>query len=367
MIIGIDARLYGPYHRGIGRYVQHLVDGIVATTNGHHFIVFLDERGYAQFRPSARVTAVLAPYRVYGWREQIIFPWLIGRYRVDLMHFPHFNVPLLYRGRFIATIHDLIITHHPTSRATTGASWLYQVKLRLYRIVMRSAIHRAVAIIAVSRATRDDILAHYSVDPGKVIVIYEGVDLPTQSGMGTLPTPVRPPYLLYVGSAYPHKNLERLCQAFAVVRERHPDVSLVLVGRQDYFYQRLRTELAGQAGVVFLDNVDDDQLAQLYHRALAFVFPSLIEGFGLPPLEAQACDVPVISSRATSLPEVLGEGALYFDPMDQTALVVAIDRVVSDSELRRRLIAQGRQNSTRFSWARMTLEVARVYARYEAK
>jgi len=179
---------------------------------------------------------------------------------------------------------------------------------------------------------------------------------------------IKKSYLLYVGNAYPHKNLLSLIKAFQKIVEREPDLCLVLVGKMDHFYQRLAklVEKSGIADkVVFAGRLSDQQLNQVYQQALAYVFPSLKEGFGLPGLEAMRAGVPVISSDQGSLPEIYGSAAIYFDPHDVDSMAEAILKVVQDRSLQEKLIEQGRQRVNQFSWEKCARQTKEIYEQNE--
>lgn len=368
MRIGIDARFYGSVGKGLGRYTEKLIAHLEKITlPGDEFVVFLRKENFDEYvptRPTFR--KVLADYPWYGFGEQIVFPRVLFRERLDLVHFPHFNVPVLYRRPFVVTIHDLILLRYPTTRNTTRSVLTYWLKFLAYRFVIAGAVRRAKRILTVSHFTEADILKEYPEASGKIVVAYEGCEL-----MGAAPAPAdhpgdgRPshgilsPYFLYVGNAYPHKNLE----AFIPLAERFPDVRFVLVGRQDFFYRRLKrkAEAAGVGNIVFRGFVRDDELTALYRGARGYVFPSLYEGFGLPPLEAMRLGTPVIASSRGSLPEVLGDAALFFDPVNADELADRVGAILSDEALARTLSEQGRARAGMFRWETMAEASLRVY------
>ena len=192
-------------------------------------------------------------------------------------------------------------------------------------------------------------------------MVYEGVaELPAPE----LPFPLPHPYVLAVGNAYPHKNMETLLRAFRLVRTAHPDLRLIFAGREDVFARRLVESPNARAleeAFLFIPNPTDRHLAALYDRALVFVFPSLIEGFGFPPLEAMKSGLPVAASRAGSLPEILGDAALFFDPRSPEEMAHCLIRLVEDPALRTNLISKGREHVKRFSFERMARETERLY------
>ncbi|MCK4968549.1 MAG: glycosyltransferase family 4 protein, partial [Candidatus Aenigmarchaeota archaeon] len=176
---------------------------------------------------------------------------------------------------------------------------------------------------------------------------------------------INKPYFLYVGNAYPHKNLTKLLTAFKLFSQRQK-YQLVLVGKNDFFYQRLKTlakqrNLLSQRSIIFTGFVPDDELAILYQQCQAYIFPSLYEGFGLPPLEAMAQQAPVIAARAGSLPEILGPAALYFDPQQESNIVQVMEQLVDDDSLKQQLIINGNQQIKKYSWTCCAQQTLSIY------
>lgn len=379
--IGIDARFYGPVGKGLGRYTQEIVDNIIKLDNENEYVIFLRQENFNAFNSAnKKVKKVLAEVRWYSLAEQIKMPLIIFKERLDLIHFPHFNVPVFCPVKFIVTVHDLILTKFPTQRATTLGPMLYKMKNMAYKAVIWLAVRRAKKVLAVSEYTRKDIIRQFKVNPEKVITTYEGVanlakerdtlftekldDNKTLLGYN-----INSPYLLYVGNAYPHKNLEGLIGVLPEILRNNNKINLVLVGKDDYFYNRVKKyaadlglwkEGSSMGPVKFPGYVPDDKLEILFKNARAYVFPSMFEGFGLPPLEAMAKGCPVASSDKTCLPEVLGEAAIYFNPDDKEDMKNKIIRVISSDKLRDDLIKKGYEQVKKYSWwecARKTLNV----------
>jgi glycosyltransferase involved in cell wall biosynthesis len=373
--IGIDARFYGPENKGLGRYTKEVVDRILARDGQNEYVIFLNPDNFENFQSaSPRVKKVLVKVRWYTLAEQIIMPFLIWKEKVDLMHFLHFNVPLFIRKRFIVTIHDLILTRHPTQRASTLSPWIYTLKNLAYKTVIKSAVKRAKKIIAVSKYTKDDITKQFKVSADKIAVIYEGISSTLKSAARNtgqiddknvvLKYNIDTPYLLYVGSAYPHKNLEILIDTLPKLKEKNPELKLVLVGEEDYFYKRIKKYAAGFSqgqDIIFPGFIPDNQLISFYRLAHAYVFPSLHEGFGLPPLEAMQQGCVVASSNRTCLPEILGEAVLYFDPNDSREMQDQIERILTDNNLREELIAKGRIQAQKYSWHDCVEKILELY------
>lgn len=375
MRIGLDARFYGgAQNTGLGRYTEKLLEYLVKLDQENEYIIFLKKDNFDLFNPkNPRFKKVLADYHWYTFAEQIYLPRQIKQAHLDFMHFPHYNVPLLYRGPFVVTIHDLTITHFPTQRATTLGPLTYRLKHLAYTLVIRSAVKRAKKIIAVSFYTRNDLAQTYKLDKKKIAVTYEAADLISRR------TDLDPnhvlekyhivsPYLIYVGNAYPHKNLEIMPEALRILAEKYGQKpNLVLVGKEDYFYQRLKQEVAKTVPkdrIIFCGYVPDEELPVLYQEATAYIFPSLYEGFGLPPLEAMQYGLPVLSSRASCLPEILQDAALYFDPNDPHDIADKIAKIIDDQGLAANLAQLGKQHVQRFSWQKMTADTLLVYNKF---
>ena len=373
MIIGIDARFFGPRGKGIGRYTQKLIENLEEIDKQNQYLIFLRKENWDDFQPfSPNFKKVLADYKWYSVKEQIFMPFAIRRYKVDLMHFPHFNVPIFYFGKFVVTIHDLILRHFPTRRASTLGPVLYRLKNLAYQIVIRLAVRRSEKIITVSDYVKRDIAGSFKVEPQKIIVAYEGkpekeLKSKTSDTKSLQNYNIQKPYLLYVGNAYPHKNLEKLAGAFDILvsRDRIP-LQLVFVGEHDYFYKWFKNYLAErffhlEKAIIFTEFITDSMLADIYNNASLYVFPSLCEGFGLPPLEAMAHGVPVVSSNATCLPEILGEAAIYFNPLDVKDMAGKIRRVIKSQNLRQVLVSRGFEQIKKYSWQKMAEETLAIY------
>ena len=357
MRIGIDTRL--KQETGVGRYIRNLL----------HWLKRIDKKNeYIEINP---------PIPWHSISEQIHLPRIISRYRVDLMHFPYFNVPLLYNKPFIVTIHDLIIDKYPTGRASTYPAPVYWIKRFGYHTVLRHAVSGARAIIVPSNATRHELVRlHPEVLPEKITVIYEGADQinkltkvqKNKRTIGKFQELYTAHYFLYVGNAYPHKNLERLLEAFNQLRIKSgalPVTKLVLVGKDDYFYNKVRKKVADMklsGDVLFTGYVSDEELALLYQNAIATVIPSLAEGFGLPAIEAMQNSGIIAISDVAAHREICGGAPVYFDPMKTGDIIRAMRAIMlmDDSERKRR-IQRGLVQAKKYSWKRMAEETVQIY------
>ncbi|HRY52370.1 MAG TPA: glycosyltransferase family 1 protein [Candidatus Portnoybacteria bacterium] len=377
MKIGIDARFFGPKAKGLGRYTQKLIEELEKNDDQNDYLIFLRQENFNEYQPqSPRFKKILAPWRWYSLGEQIFFPCQLYGHKIDLMHFTHFNAPALYVRPFVITIHDLILQRFPTAKDTFFGRIKYWFKNIGYKIVIRLAAAKAKKIITVSQFVKNDIIKYFGAAEEKITVIYEGSPKvanrqePNSNREILEKYKIKKPYLLYVGNAYPHKNLPNLAKAFQLLRDgRYQELQLVLVGGEDYFYQKLKKANCNSAGVcfgggvVFTGFVPDNELQSLYEEAEAYVFPSLCEGFGLPPLEAMSYALPVASSSATCLPEILGEAALYFDALDVKDMAEKIGQIISDKKLRQGMIEAGLKQIEKYSWQKMAKATREIYSR----
>ncbi|MFH0852926.1 MAG: glycosyltransferase family 1 protein [bacterium] len=368
--IGIDARFYGPIGKGLGRYTERLINSLEKLNSDFRFFVFLKRENWFEYQPKNKLfTKVLAPYQWYSVSEQTKFLAHLLKYGLDLVHFAHFNVPLLYRRKFITTIHDLILTEFPTERATTLGAFRYKIKHYASQLVLRNAAKKSAKIVTVSDYSAQEISQRLKVPLSKISVIYEGSDLSPSFDDAKAPNlkaGLPQDYVLYVGNVYPHKNVEKLLLAWKKLKDRGRTESLILVGRMDYFYKRVRS-LASEldldrlpAQVIFPGFVNDRELLWLYKNAKMYVFPSLMEGFGLPALEAMQAGVPVVSAKSSCLTEILGEAAHYFDPHNPDNMAQEMSKVLDSDDLRQSLINKGHKQADKYQWdktAQKTLEL----------
>lgn len=362
MHIAIDARLIN--QTGVGRYIRNLLTEIAKIDKRNKYSVIMRRVDFRTISLPAGFRKIGFDVRWHTVAEQIRMPLLMRRLRPDILHVPYFNFPVLYGGKTVMTIHDLTYLSYVTGRATTLPFPLYEVKKLAYRFVVRQGIFRSTRIIAVSEATKHDILKHFTVPPEKISVIYEGVDrrIMDAAKTGVRQRVLSKPYVLYVGNAYPHKNLETLIAGFLTYLKTSGDreLKLVLVGPDDYFYGRLKsmTEKLPESGrIEFHGPADDAQLASLYAGAACCVFPSLAEGFGLPPLEALFFRTPVICSDIPVFHEILGNRVQYFDPHDSKKLSDTLNAVLRTHN---RPLPDA-QFPNRFSFRRMAEETLSVY------
>jgi len=368
--IGIDARMYGQVSGGIGRYTAELIRELEEIDHENKYIIFVSKEADKYYdSKKANFRKVIAPFHWYGKAEQIKYPALINKFKLDLMHFPHFNVPYFYRGKYVVTIHDLILLKYPSTRATTLGPLKFKMKYIFFKVNTAHALRNAEKIIAVSENTKKDIVENFSVESNKIVVTYEAATKMQVNGQAVDDNllenkyNINKPFLLYVGNAYPHKNLEGLILAFNEVKKER-DLQLVLAGRKNYFYERLEKETREKGldeNIIFFGLATEAQLDLLYRKAGLYVFPSFYEGFGLPPLEAMQYGLAVVSSNKSCMPEILGDAALYFDPSNIDEMVKTINKAMTGKKTREELVQKGFERVGQFSWRKMAEETLGVY------
>lgn len=364
MRIGIDARLWD--QTGVGRYIRNLCINLQKIDKKNRYTLFVrnnDLKSVKEKINSSNFTIVTSDIRWHSFKEQLQFSQTLLDENLDLMHFPYFSLPLLYKKPYVVTIHDLIINHYPTGKASTLFPLFYYLKLYFYKFVIYMGAKRAKKIIAPSLATKSEILDHLRVGDQKVSVTYEACDenIYKENNIKSLKG-ISGKYFLYVGNAYPHKNLENLLKAFSKFLVTTKDVKLVLVGNKDYFYKNLEKKVDSMnlENVYFFGKATDDELSYLYKNAVGLVMPSLMEGFGLPVLEAMASKCLVICSDIPSLKEIIKANAVYFSPNDINDIKFCLENAYYqkyDPEI----IDNAYRLSKNFSWEKMAKETLEIY------
>lgn len=343
--VTIDARLLSS--AGIGTYLRNLLPRIMARSDWRFTLLGSpEELSRLEGTGANHVSVVACDAAIYGIGEQIQLATRIPR-DTDLLWSPHYNIPLSYGGRLLVTVHDLC--HLALPYLVKG------VHRRAYARFMFEAVkRRAAGIVCVSDFTNSEFRRLLGVGRLAPVTIQLGVS-PRWFAVKATERPHPKPFLLFVGNIKPHKNLVTLIQAFANLVTAIPH-DLVIVGKQSGFItgdaMAVHAAIALGGRIHFTGEIPTALLEQYFAHADAFVFPSLYEGFGLPPLESMAAGCPAIVSRAGSLPEVCGGAALYFDPTSPEELSTVIRRVIADEDLRRDLRHRGRSHAARFSWDR---------------
>jgi glycosyltransferase involved in cell wall biosynthesis len=368
MLIGIDAsRTTADRRTGTETYSLYLIRELLALGRGHRFRLYFRQAPSPDLFPQSEDRRVIPFPRLW---THLRLSWEMLSEPPDLLLVPSHVLPLVHPRLSVVTVHDLGYHYFPEAHTLSQNVYL--------RWSTRHNARTATRVLADSEATRRDLLEFYGIPGEKVAVVYPGRDeelapvtdaaalaaIRARYGLGDA-------YLLYVGTLHPRKNLVRLIQAFAgllrtlAAAGQSPvsGLQLVLAGQKGWLYDEIWHQvdrLGLEHRVILTGYVPDADLPALLSGALAFVFPSLYEGFGLPVLEAMACATPVVCSSVSSLPEVVGEAALQVDPLDVEAWTGALHRIVTDAGLRRALIEQGFEQMRRFSWRRCAEETLRV-------
>ena len=354
--IAIDARII---NSTTGRYVERLLTYLqeVDTTNVYTVLVRAKDEHF--WKPTAANFMIkVADFDQYSFSEQLGFKKLLDTLKPDLVHFCMPQQPLLYTGKKVTTFHDLTLIKTYNS----DKNWLiFHTKQLVGKSVFKKVAKDSNHIIATSAYTEKDLINFTAIDEKKVTVIYESTDVAIGASKSySLPYKN---YLLYVGQQSDYKNIKRLGDAHQKLLKTYPDLGLVLVGRKNasaltneaYFNKK------AYKNILFTDFVDDAQLNWLYTHAAAYVFPSLMEGFGLPGLEAMGHGTPVISSNATCLPEIYGKAAHYFDPTKTDDVARAITEVLGNEKLQQKLSKSGYEQIKKYSWKKMAEQTLKVY------
>jgi glycosyltransferase involved in cell wall biosynthesis len=345
---------------GINRYFANLISRLPAEY-APTLATYRSRELHVPSHPNLRAPRFprFRPGRLSQRVERQWFRWIAGRTAFDVAHPTHYYSYLftqaLERHRIptVLTVwdmtHEVLPDQMPNSARTSAQK--------------RDAVLRADAIICISENTRKDLLERYPLPEERVTVTHLASEIDEGRAFGPERVPEQP-YLLYVGHRYPYKNFSRLLEAFAQVAPLRPELRLCVVGRPFTAAEQREMEAARVAErVENLGLVGDAHLAKLYRCSLALVYPSLYEGFGIPPLEAMSCGTAVIASHAASIPEVVGDAGVLFDPLSTEGLAEAILRVMDDPQRRDEMIRRGRERAKSFSWDRMAADTCEVYER----
>ena len=359
--IAIDARII---RTSTGRYIERLLHYLQQIDHENQYIILLDRKdfdGWEPTNPNFKKLKINIPN--YSFKEQITFPLLLSRLKVDLVHFAMPQQPLFYFGPSVTTIHDLTLLHHKNYEDNSVLA--YNIKQFIFGIVVRFAALKSRLVITPTKYVKQDVVQSLHARPDKIIVTYESAENLAPNAAAPVAELREKPFIMYVGRMDPYKNVRRLIEAHQRLILAQPDLQLALPGAKDGNVQVLEQWVKDQKfkNIHFLGFVSDEQLRWLFERTQAYVFPSLSEGFGLPPLEAMTYGVPVVSSNATCLPEVNQDGAHYFDPTNVEDIAAKISEVLEDKMLRANLIKEGRKVVAQYSWERMARETLEAYKR----
>jgi len=357
--IVIEARESGT---STGRYIDKLIEHLHNLKPAHE-IVILTKRHRLEFmgQIAPSFESIETGYKAFGFGEQLGLMNQIKSIKPDLVHFTMVQQPVLYPGRVVTTMHDLTTVRfkNPSKNPV-----VFYFKQQIYKIVNKIAARKSKAVITPTEFVKKDVVSYTGIKSSKVEVTLESADFIVE--------PSRPiknleskKFIMYIGRPFPHKNLERLMDAFALMQQTMPDLYLALAGKKDALYEAHEQYAAkkGIKNVIFTGFISDGELKWLYQNTACYVFPSLSEGFGLPGLEAMIHGAPVASSNSTCLPEVYGDGADYFDPLDSRGMAATVLNIINNVKHAEELKKRGKIQVSKYSWERMAQQTLEVYNR----
>ncbi len=376
MRIGIDARLWN--ETGVGRYIRALFRYL---PHDQEFVWFLNSPTFETLEMPKNWKKIKCNVRWHTFKEQLIMPFFFYKERLDLLHIPYVNFPLFYFGKTVATIHDLIPDHYRTGKVTTLPWWFFNIKNIAYHFLIWVATRRTLKIFTLSNDAKNEIVDHYKVNPEKIVVTHDSGKLEdTSKKIGSAHT--KKPYILYVGNAHPHKNVESLIKAIEIINaNRHSgspatagliesakkdaiatlqhdeELKLVLVGSDKFFYPRLPKSKY----VEVIGEVPNNKIADWYRHAQALVTASKMEGFGIPPLEAMSVGCPAIVSDIPVFHEVYGDAAVYFNHLDPQNIAEVIKKTLANKRLLKEMVELGYKQAAKYSWKKCVQETHKIY------
>lgn len=369
MRVGVDATAVPRQRTGAGNYIVNLVRTLGQVDSTNEYVVFGKSAHEPDLLPNggtSNVRFIRQDFPGRGARlawEQVGLPRQVRALRLDVLHSPHYTMPLRHAARSVVTFCDMTFVLHPDLHE--------RVKRIFFPTMMRLSARRADRLIAISESTRDDLVRMWGVDRSRVTAIPLAADAEFHPRSQEEITEacgrygLRPGgYILYVGMLEPRKNVDRLVEAFGTVADQLSGIDLVIAGRRGWMYEEIfaRVEALGlRDRVRFTGYVVSEDLRALYSGARLFAYPSKYEGFGLPVLEAMSCGAPVVTTNVSSMPEVAGDAAILVAPDDVAGLAAALLRVSGDHALRDDLRCRGLARAKTFSWERCAHETIAVY------
>ncbi len=356
--IAIDARII---NSSTGRYVERLVTYLQDIDTENEYSILVPEKDKDFWKPrNKNFTVRTVNYDNYSFAEQLGFATYLKKLNADLVHFCMPQQPLMYSGKKVTTFHDLTLLNTYNS----DKNWLvFHAKQKVGKFAFKKSLRDNNHIITPSKNTKSELLQLSPETPeDKISVIYEAADVATVAPKKYQNLPFKK-YILYVGQQSDYKNIKRLGDAHQILLAKYPDLGLVLVGKKNASAQANEAYFNNRnyKNIFFTGFVDDAQLSWLYSNAQAYIFPSLMEGFGLPGLEAMGYGTPVVSSNASCLPEIYGQAAHYFNPTDTSDMAEAIDQILTDDKLRTRLAKAGYKQIKKYSWKKQAQETHKIY------
>ena len=371
MRIAIDIRKINEF--GVGTYIWNLVRNLAAVDNGIDYLLLGSNRNFHELGPlPPNFRQLYQPDDNTFWRNHCAIPLCLRRNNVDVVHVPHYEAPVLVPTNLVVTIHDCVHLLFPQDDAS---------KFQNYRTYLhtKKVVEMAQHVVAVSESTKEDLINIFNLPESKISVVYNALDersahdhTPEERRQVLERYQLKDPFILYSGKIRPHKNVHRLIEAFGVLKmelsddPRYQNLKLIIIGDElsKHQYLRLTVVRSGvQQDVRFFGFVPHPILRVFYQSAVLFAFPSLYEGFGLPPLEAMANSTPVVASNTSSMPEVLEDAAVLVNPENVFDIARGMKLILTDDHVRNRLIQRGVEQVAKFSWRVAAEKVIETYRR----
>ena len=361
--------MYGANHGGIGRYCKELFPRILAMDSDNRYFLFYNKKTILKsdldsLKTFNNALLIESNFRHYSILEQTSFLRTLNKYNLDLVHFPNFNVPILYNKPFVVTIHDVV--HHKIG----GAKKSHALHFYAYKKVIDNAVKKAIKIITVSEYSKKDIVNILQVNPEKITVSYEGSSLNTNVP-DTFLAEVKSrfvlnhPYFLFVGVLERKKNLINLTRGFDIFIKKHKlKMDLVVVGRVDSHYPEIKhkaLDIKNNNRLVFTGHVEDDELSAIYKGAHAFISASLHEGFGLPGVEALTFGLPLLMSNIEVFNEIFDNSAIYFNPLNPNDISEKMNLLTRDSKFYEQLQQKSFERGLHFNWNNTAEDTLKIY------
>lgn len=372
--IGIDARLAGQEHAGIGRYSENLIQRLIRFAldekdSGVTLILFFFSPTQARdvlgdFFDNPQLKIIITKIKHYGLKEQLILPKFYKTAKLDLLYVPHWNVPLAYRGKLAITIHDLLWYEQKGLHATTLKPWQYFFKYLAHKKVSQQAIKKSLVIFVPTQTVRDTVLKYFPLTRNKIIISKEGIAKAYEKALQQKidsKAKIKKQFI-YTGSLYPHKNLKLIIQSL----KKLPKYKLLIASARNIFQDQVQTLIANykvKKQVVFLGFVPDEKLINLYKESSALVQPSISEGFGLTGIEAMASHTPVLASDIRVFKEIYHDAAIFFDPKKSESFIEAVKKLEASN--RKKIIERGLSVAKQYSFDQMAKDIWQTLLSYD--
>lgn len=359
--IVIDARVR---RASTGRYSDRLVEHLQDIDHFHRYTILVQPDDPWKMR-AKNFTTVPLPYPQFSYNplDQIGYAWKLYRLKPDLVHFTMTQQPMLYFGKIVTTTHDLTMFNF-VRRGTTPPA-IFAFKMFLYKVLFRWSHMKSNKIVVPTKYVEDALSSYQPATKDKIVVTYESGELP-KTGPAEKPSIIgeHDKFIMYLGTGFPHKNLERLVDAFDILHKKHPELKLIFVGKKEKHYEALEQLIQSHPSskqIIVAGYLPDEQAKWLHQHCQAYIFPSMSEGFGLPALESMGYGAAVVSANVTSMPELYEDAAYYFNPYNVQDMADKINDVLTNKKLRDTLRKKARPQYEKYSWHKMAEETLTVY------